>query len=184
MPGTSRITTEGVIQGSPLGVSVGGGLVVRPSPNLPDATNEATPNTLVKRNGNGQATLHHLLVETITPQSGFAITIQGNTVTSLGNVSGLTEIDISLGCVFTATLVGNTTFAVVGEQYGLLVFDLTQGNLGGYTIAFNGAGGHTVVDPSGVLAQIFVGVGVGARSVGLWQAAETTLYAMGYNASP
>ncbi len=125
-----------------------------------------------------------LKVATVKPVAdGASIIVQGEACVSLGEVSGNLELDISLGNIFTGTVIGDTVFSVVGRQYGLVTMYFVQANGGGHTVSFDGVGGFTVIDPGGFNEDIFPNKASGSRSISLWSAGRGALYALGVNAT-
>jgi uncharacterized protein YidB (DUF937 family) len=103
---------------------------------------------------------------------------------ALGNISGNVDIDLTQGSSFTATLTGNVVFAVRNSGVRpLFQILLTQGGAGGYTVAWNGAGGATPINPFPLVA--FNGSTVpGSQSV-VWHTCDgTNIYNLGGNSSP
>lgn len=65
----------------------------------------------------------------------------------LGNVTGDVTIDASRGAVQAATLTGNVTLALTNLVDGApFILILTQDGVGARTVAWNGAGGATIVN--------------------------------------
>ncbi len=105
-------------------------------------------------------------------------------ILDLGEISGNVELDLTIATAFSGTLVGNATFTITGQGHsGSVVVDLVQGGAGGFTIQYADSPAFAIVDPGG-LAHTFVNMAPGSRSVGLWQAAGSNFYALGYDAAP
>lgn len=100
----------------------------------------------------------------------------------LGAIEGAIEIDLSAGVYFKATVADDVDISFVNGPSRGLTLDLTMGAGGGHAVTW-GATGLAIVDPSGALGQQFVATTAGARSVGLWSASATEVFAFGYNST-
>jgi hypothetical protein len=99
----------------------------------------------------------------------------------LGNISGNVVIDVSAGAYFKGTLVGNVSISFIGGPAPAVTLDLTMGGAGSFSLGWSNDG-LDVVDPAG-LSQV-IAAAPGSRSIGLWSASRTEVFALGYNASP
>lgn len=102
---------------------------------------------------------------------------------TLTNVTGAVDIDATQGDTFVGTITGDVTFAIKnGGARQFILVDLTFGGAGGYSVAWNGAGGITLIDPGA-----FTAVGatlVGSRALFLFALTPTAAYGMGANCTP
>lgn len=97
---------------------------------------------------------------------------------ALGNVSGATTIDLSLGETFIATLTGNVTFNVTNTRTrARFVLDLTMGGAGGYTVTVTDE-----VNPSGDNA--FATTLVGSRTIVEFASGDGSVRRIARNSTP